>query len=34
VLVILRKAIEEVVAELRDYAPDLFDDNTNGGDSR
>ena len=31
VLVILRKAIEEAVGELRDYAPDLFNADVDGG---
>ena len=30
VLVILRKAIEEAVGELRDYAPDLFNSDNSG----
>ena len=32
VLVILRKAIEEAVGELRDYAPDLFNSDSAGAD--
>ena len=31
VLIILRKAIEEAVDELRDYAPDLFNSDASGG---